>query len=528
MRKIYILASSPSDLTEMADLAVALKQRGNAVTLAYFNEGGTSTLDAKVNARIQDFQNSTAIDRAYILEPRSSFLDLLRPLILRFRSWRDKDAAPGASDQNNLESQETSSVWKQLTLLRQKAFSTFKSIARWLVRRLDQVLMRRLRAIFAPTFNDVLLHVYLILVYGRNLKTFRAELRAGKFDAILIPEDIVGSVWPLVIKAGHERQIPTLVFPYTLANQKEAVQSLKSEPAFQRENNRLAARLFPRWRWQADGIDLVRLPSFHIFAHEWFGITPPAPWLMNSGFANVICVDSPASLEYSVNSGVPQSKLLVTGSVSQDHLHAQKAVKDQALAALRESLGLAGNKPLLLISGCPNQLAAKVPHCAFATIEEVAQHVGHALAPLREDYHIVVRPHPNYLEFADLMRPFGVASTMVPTSRLVPLADLFIGFASATIRWAIACAVPTVNYDIFNYRYNDFGNAHGVITLTDPDAFISTLAALSPSGEMLGHLRKKIERDSNFWSYMDGGCMQRIQAAIDMECSKSRVMRTSS
>lgn len=512
----------------MVDLADALTKRGNIVTLAYFNEGGSSTLDTKVNARIQDIQNATAIGSAYILEPRSSILDLLHPLISRFKSWRNKDAVLDAAGQKKLDTQVATSFWIKLMRLCQNTLEVFVNVALRLIRWLSRMMLGRISAICAPIVNKFLVHVYLILIYHRNLKTFRAELRAGKFDAILIPEDIVGSVWPLVIKAGHENNIPTLVFPYTLANQKEAVQSLKSEPPFQRENNRLAVRLFSRWRWHADGIDLVRLPSGHIFAHELFGITPPAPWLMNSGYANAICVDSPASFEYFANSGVPKSKLLVTGSVSQDHLYAQKAIKEQALTTLREALGLAGNKPLLLISGCPNQLAGIVPHCEFATIEEVAQHVGQALEPLREAYHIVVRPHPNYLQFAELMQPFGVTSSLMPTSRLVPLADLFVGFASATIRWAIACAVPTVNYDIFNYRYNDFGNAHGVITLTNPDAFISTLAALSPTGEMLGQLRAKIERDSKFWSYMDGGCVERIQAAIDTECSKSRVMRTSS
>jgi hypothetical protein len=524
MKKIYILASSPSDLTEMVDLADALIKQENHVTLAYFNEGGFIALDPRVNARIQELRDSTDEIDAYILHPGDSLLDSIAKAKLRWRAkakilWRTKVQA----------------LWRKVGLLRVLRYAVFKSLRQLRLLKRKYIGSRRatserqtLDAEKPSLIYQVLETAYLIALYYRNLQLFRTEMRRGDFDLALIPEDVVGSVWPLLIKAAHEVEIPILVFPYTLANQKEAVQSLKSEPAYQGRNNRIAAKLFPQWRWLADDLDLVRLPSGHIFAHEIFGVSPPAPWLMNSGYANAICVDSPASFEYFVNSGIPQSKLCVTGSVSQDHLYAQKAVKAEALAALTESLGLIGTKPLLLISGCPNQLAGKVPNCEFSTIEEVAQHVGQALAPLRDAYHIVVRPHPNYLQFAELMRPFGVASSLVPTSRLVPLSDLFVGFASATIRWAIACAVPTVNYDVFHYCYNDFGSADGVVTLTDSTAFISTLAALKPADEMYADLKLKIERNSKFWSYLDGGSADRIQAAIESECGKKPVPRTTS
>lgn len=496
----------------MADLAETLVTQGNQVTLVYFNEGGSCTLDTTVVKNINAVRESTPDIQSYILDPTAS--------VRKYFKLR--------------------SLWISLFLAISGAI---KAVAGFVVschRLLIRIKVKYLwsdrligEATKRTTKPPSILYrfvesLYLVALYGRNLQLFRSELRGGSFDIAIIPEDIVGSVWPLFIKAAHEVEIAVLVLPYTLANQSEAVQSLKNEDFYQSRNNCIASKLFPKWRWQADGLDLVRLPSGHIFAHEIFRVAPPAPWLMNSGYANAICVDSQASYEYFFNSGIPKSKLCITGSVSQDHLFAQKAVKAQALAALTESLGLVGNKPLLLISGCPNQLAGKVPYCEFSTIEELAQHVGHALAPLRDAYHVVVRPHPNYLQFGELMRPFGIVSTMVPTSRLVPLSDLFIGFASATIRWAIACAVPTVNYDVFHYCYNDFGNADGVITLTESSAFVSTLATLKPTDEMYADLKMKIERNSEFWSYLDGGSADRIQAAIEFECSKKTAIRTSS
>lgn len=493
-------------------MAESLARDGNRVTLAYFHEGARSTIDAAIQKKIDAAQESTSNIDSYILEPISSISQQIKyDSLLLSATLVFCGAIKLAVDL---------AVWCHRLLIKIKVKYFWSS-------RLIEKVSSSTTKVPSPIIRFVE-GFYLIAIYGRNLQSFRSELQRGKFDAVIIPEDIVGSVWPLLIKAAHESKIPALVFPYTLANQKEAVQSLKNEPLFQSKNNRIAAKLFPHWRWKADGLDLVRLPSGHIFAHELLGVAPPDPWLMNSGYANAVCVDSPASLAYFVNSGIPESKLFVTGSISQDHLYAQKAVKEEAWAALAASLGLVGDKPLLLISGCPNQLAAKVPYCAFSTIEEVAQHVGQALAPLRDFYHIVVRAHPNYLQFGEMMAPYGVVSTLIPTSRLVPLSDLFIGFASATIRWAIACAVPTVNYDIFHYCYNDFGNADGVVTLTDADAFIATLAALAPASDTYISLKQKIEHDSKFWSYLDGGSAKRIQAAIERERAKSPTLRTSS
>lgn len=497
----------------MSDLAETLSLKGNKVNLAYFNEGGSRTLDTAVVSKLNEVRQSAPDIQCYVLDPNTSAKTYLKVESLGLSLFL---VACG--------------VFKAVADF---LVSIHRSLIRFKVKYLwsDRLVGKVTKQTTKPASNlyrFLIENIYLIALYGRNFQLFRSELQNGQFDIAIIPEDVVGSVWPLFIKAAHEMDIAVLVLPYTLAGQAEAVQSLKGEALFQSRNNRIASKLFPKWRWQADGLDLVRLPSGHIFAHELFGVTPPAPWLMNSGYANAICVDSQASYEYFAKLGIPKSKLCVTGSVSQDHLFAQKAVKAQALAALTKSVGLVGDKPLLLISGCPNQLAGKVPYCEFTNIGELAQHVGRALEPLRDAYHVVVRPHPNYLEFGELMRPFGITSTMIPTSRLVPLSDLFIGFASATIRWAIACAVPTVNYDVFHYCYNDFGNADGVVTLTESSAFISTLAALKPTDEMYADLKTKIERNSKFWSCLDGGSADRIQSVIELECRKDAAIRTTS
>ena len=92
--------------------------------------------------------------------------------------------------------------------------------------------------------------------------------------------------------------------------------------------------------------------------------------------------------------------------------------------------------------------------------------------------------------------------------------SLFVAFASATIRWAIACAVPTVNYDVFHYGYGDFAAAKGVVSVSQKDAFQQTVRALRPGSDRYAALSARIHADSERWSRMDGECVSRIEAAI--------------
>jgi len=386
---------------------------------------------------------------------------------------------------------------------------------------------RAARRVAPQALKHIAMTIPMVRYYKRFHVFFIGEIRAHRIEGLLLPEDVAGYTWPLAIKAGHDCGIPSFVFPYTLANRTEPIQSLRNEPLFQTKSNPVVAKLFPKWRYRAEGIDIVRMPFEHIYAHEFLRVAPPDPWTMNSGYANRICVDSRASYDYFRDAGVPESKMEVTGSASQDRMHALKVRKAQTLAEVRRDLGLRGEKPLLLVSGCPEQLAGPVPACEFATMAEIGAFVGETLRPLGEHYHLVVRPHPNYPQFGAMLEPWGFANTAVPTADLVPLADLFVAFASSTIRWAISSAVPTVNYDVFHYGYGDFAAAGGVLSVQGKDDFRAATATLVPSSAAYADLAARIGADSARWSMMDGHCVDRIEASIQRECAHRPASRTS-
>lgn len=390
-----------------------------------------------------------------------------------------------------------------------------------------RVMFRHPREYVPQSVKQVILAVPMFNLYRRFLRYFRREIRAHRAEALLLPEDVVGYTWPLLIKAGHEYGIPSLVFPYTLANREEPLRSLKDAEHFQTALNPQLARMFPRWRWKDDTMDIMRLPFQHLLAHEALRVTPPDPWTMNSGYANRICVDSHASRDYFKEAGIPESKMEVTGSASQDKMHHLRTRKAESLGELATQLGLEGDKPLLLVSGAPEQLAGQVPGCEFPDMDAIGAFVGECLQPLGEHYHLVVRPHPNFPRFGAMLEAWGFNATQIPTSRLVPIADLFVAFASSTIRWAISCAVPTVNYDVFHYGYGDFAAARGVHSVQGRQEFHDVVHDLKPGSRAYADLARNIAADSAHWSMMDGHCVDRIEAAIQRECGHWLILRTS-
>ena len=108
----------------------------------------------------------------------------------------------------------------------------------------------------------------------------------------------------------------------------------------------------------------------------------------------------------------------------------------------------------------------------------------------------------------------GIATTMAPTSSIVPLADLFIAFASSTIRWAIACGIPTVNYDVFHYHYGEYSGATGVETVDGSRAFREAVRSLTPGSPRMQALEANARQDRARWSVMDGRGIERIELEI--------------
>ena len=355
----------------------------------------------------------------------------------------------------------------------------------------------------------------MFFIYSFFLDTVDALFKSNTFDAVVLPEEVVGMTWESIVKVCRQNKIPIVVCPYTIANQEEAFGNLKHQDEFQTRNNWLAAVRYPRWRLRQDGFDLVRLPEAHIVAHERLKLTPPDPWLMNSGHIQALCVESAANQNYFVESGIPQERIHVTGSVALDEMYEIQQQRDTVAAELAAEMGNTNDRPLLVVSGCPNQLiTTEAPYCEYFSMEDIAESVATALAPITTTYNCVIRPHPAFFHFGTMLARYGFHVSNIPTAQLIAISDLFVAFASSTIRWAVCCGIPTINYDVFHYNFHEYKNTAGVFEVKTSRELSQRASELSFGSPFYQEVRLSMNSPDGVTTVLDGKSVDRIDTVL--------------
>ena len=105
---------------------------------------------------------------------------------------------------------------------------------------------------------------------------------------------------------------------------------------------------------------------------------------------------------------------------------------------------------------------------------------------------------------------YGARVAPLNTAELVPLCDIFVASISSTIRWAIACSKPVVNYDVYRYRYTDFIGIEGVLTMEEQQEFVSTLHRLFSDPPYADDIRQKQAAIAACWGRLDGQSGRRL------------------
>ena len=177
--------------------------------------------------------------------------------------------------------------------------------------------------------------------------------------------------------------IASVIVPFTIPNALEAMEACLSSLKLQSATAwyRGAASAFPRWSVSYKGVKLLRAAPRLVYAAETVGLVPPNPWMVNSGQADRIAVESPRMLQVYREAGFPEGQLALTGSCADDMLYDAMQDKVARRETLYRQLNLPPGRPLLLSALVPNQLLSGVPDCEFAEYSELIEFFGCAASP---------------------------------------------------------------------------------------------------------------------------------------------------
>ena len=358
--------------------------------------------------------------------------------------------------------------------------------------------------------------------WGAHFRFARRLLERLSPDAIVYGQEFPGSVNSLLTRLARERGIPTFIIPFALGTTKEMCESLVDNPYHDVDfslMNRAAARLYPQWVNYYDGKELLRLPGQHIITIEALGLAPEHPWLPNSSHADRMLVESRVMADYYRRMRFPEEQLRITGSTSDDALARAMEKRSERKARLARKLEIKADKPLLVCAWPTDQYGSRTRPLEFPGYERLCQAWARALGMVRRttDFNIVIRPHPvtDPEKLAGLVKPYRLQVTDVDTLELVPACDLFVACVSSTLRWAISCGIPAINYDCYDYGYTDFDSAKGVFTVTQYAEFEDVLERLTADKEAYKAAAAAQRASAPDWGMHDGRSMERIFAAID-------------
>ena len=290
-----------------------------------------------------------------------------------------------------------------------------------------------------------------------------------------------------------------------------------------RLDERVAALAYPHWTMRHKGRLLLRANPGLIHALERRNLVPPDPWMTNSGGADRIAVESEKMLEVYRDAGFPERQLALTGSCADDLLHGVLREKEARRDTLCRELKLPNDRPMLLSALVPDQLGSGVPSCEFADYGALIEFWVRTLAAWGERVNVVLKINPRYRREEYLtLEEWGVRVAPHDTIELVPLADMYVTSISSTLRWAAACGIPSINYDVYHYRYGDFTEVPGIVHVEKKAAFSAAVARLVEDEAHRGELRRLQRPQAQRWGRLDGKSTDRLVRLFDELCAVVR------
>jgi hypothetical protein len=359
--------------------------------------------------------------------------------------------------------------------------------------------------------DQLLKEIRRVQVYARRCQRLLQSVAAQLLILFEDNAEVDSGIWVAVAKSGL---VPSAIIPVTISDQTEPAEYHGQDSLFWFGGgpfDRIIGHRFPHWLHQHKGRWLRRRLPTSLLALETLGFAQPAPWILNSSKASAIAVESPAMMDHYTRLGFPPEQLHATGSFVDDRLY--EATEHRA--QLRQKLSLDDGKPVLLCAFPPDHVGPHRPACEFASYREFIDFWLGELAKL-DGWQIIVRPHPA-CRAGDVehMRSFPVIVSALDTSDLIPLCDLYNASVSSTIRWALACGKPVLNYDAYQFGYSDFTNERAVVSVSSRDAFSSQLRHVCNDPQARRRLEREAELSSPRWGRIDGQTRQRIFALFD-------------
>lgn len=344
---------------------------------------------------------------------------------------------------------------------------------------------------------------------------FHDLLTVYKPEIVFLSQEDIHYLSPIIALEARSLGIGSLVIPFAIDNPEGAAEEFSKKPKYLVRSllARLVACCYPAWVMDYKGIKVFNVPPMTVVALELLRLSPIAPWSNACSFSYAVLVEGDALRSKNPHA---RSKSRVIGSLIMDSMHEIKSNAVKLKAELLLEVGFDPERPFLLCAPPPNQFNTDRSGLEFGTYKEVIQF---CLASLNNSgWQVIVNLHPRS-ETADIgMYVHEYTNIKVSTSpiwRMIALCDIYLSFTSATIRWAIACGTPVINYDVYRYHFDDYRSAAGVVHVDSKQHFVDCVNRTAMDGAYLEELTAQQVLCAPEWGCLDGRSHERLLSLCD-------------
>jgi hypothetical protein len=239
-----------------------------------------------------------------------------------------------------------------------------------------------------------------------------------------------------------------------------------------------------------------------------FGVITLNPYVMGSGFSNILCLNNEYYKNLYIKNGVPEEKIRVVGDASYDNLYRNYIKQDQVKIAMIEKYGLDHKKSIVIIA---------LPQLAEHNILTWDEHWKEANFLLENcnklNKNILISLHPKMNRDSYLFLE-GKYNCKILEERLADtlvIADVFIATFSSTVIWSVLCGITTLLVDFYGLNYTMYDFLTSIKKLDDKSLFLDTLKNIFDKDVAFKEDWKKLSKDEVF----DGNTAKRYLDLIN-------------
>lgn len=274
---------------------------------------------------------------------------------------------------------------------------------------------------------------------------------------------------PALIRAAQARGIPVVDCPYgfgTTRDFDDYIDEKAGERALKFAEGKFGDRIrrqHRQWIRRTRHGDVLMFPAEYILARERMQMTLPLPWVIHGGTADVLAAESAVMEKHYLQEGINPKKVKLTGTAYCDAMRKQLDAVPAAAVAFEASTKIQNGRTSVLVSLPPSLHGIRARLCEFDSYEKGCAAI---LAMVkRSGIDAVISLHPNApAEQRGFVNGLGLEVSDEWVIDLIPRFDIFLTTFSSTIRWAIACGKPVLNYNMYGYNNHDYDGVAGVFT----------------------------------------------------------------